>query len=67
MKIRRRNVSRKTVGFLLAGLVIVAVPTMAQLVDRTTAPNASGSGIAKSLAWDNPDEAQLFSEVGSRR
>ena len=50
MKIRRRNVSRKTVGLLLAGLVIVAVPTMAQLVDRTTAPNASGSGIAKSLA-----------------
>ena len=26
-----------------------------------------GWGIAKSLAWDNPDEAQLFSEVGSRR
>ena len=23
-------------------------------------------GIAKSLAWDNPDEAELFSEVGSR-
>jgi hypothetical protein len=50
MKIRRRNVSRKTVGFLLACLVIVAVPTMAQLVDRTTAPNAAASGIAKSLA-----------------
>jgi streptomycin 6-kinase len=26
-----------------------------------------GWGIAKSLAWDNPDEAQLFAEVGSRR
>ena len=22
-------------------------------------------GLVKSLAWDNPDEAQLFSEVGS--
>ena len=24
-------------------------------------------GIVKSLAWDNPDEAQLYSQVGSRR
>jgi streptomycin 6-kinase len=24
-------------------------------------------GIVKSLAWDNPDEAELFCEVGSRR
>jgi len=46
----RHGMGRKTVTLLLGLSVIVAVPTMAQLVDRTTAPNASGSGIAKSLA-----------------
>jgi len=69
MKTRRRNVGRQTVGFLLACLVIVAVPTMAQLVDRTTAPNASGSGIAKSLAdeigagrgdWTTPESSSFI-------
>ncbi|PYQ46200.1 MAG: thiol oxidoreductase-like protein [Acidobacteria bacterium] len=46
----RHGIGRKTVTFLLGLSVIVAAPTMAQLVDRTKAPNASGSGIAKSLA-----------------
>jgi di-heme oxidoreductase (putative peroxidase) len=45
----RQGWGRQTAAFLLGLSVIVAVPTMAQLVDRTTAPNVSGSGIAKSL------------------
>ena len=43
-----------------------ALDTLAELLglDRE---RMRGWGIAKSLAWDNPDEAQLFAEVGSRR
>ena len=35
------NGTRKTVGFLLGFWVVLSVPTMAQLVDRTMAPNAA--------------------------
>ena len=38
------------VDFLVGLLAILAAPAMAQLIDRTTAPNAAGAGIAKSLA-----------------
>src|SRR5438445_730509 len=51
MKNARRNRTRRT-GFLLSLAVVLAalaVPALAQLVDRTTAPNAAGAGIAKSL------------------
>jgi hypothetical protein len=41
---------RKVLGFLLGSSLVPAAPTLAQLVDRTLAPNAAGAGIAKSLA-----------------
>ena len=49
MKKIRLNHPRKTVGLLLGFSAILAAPVMAQLVDRTTAPNAANAGIAKSL------------------
>lgn len=48
-KIRPRA-ARKTLGFLVGLSFIQAVPTTAQLIDQTTAPNKAGAGIAKSLA-----------------
>jgi hypothetical protein len=50
MKKIRLNDPGKTVGLLIGLSVILASPAMAQLIDRTTAPNAAGAGIAKSLA-----------------
>jgi mono/diheme cytochrome c family protein len=38
----------RTLGLCL-GFAVVAEPVVAQLVDRTSAPNAAGAGIAKSL------------------
>jgi mono/diheme cytochrome c family protein len=50
-RLSRKTNGRKTAALLLGlgALVTVAGPTMAQLVDRTTAPNTAGAGIAKSL------------------
>jgi hypothetical protein len=39
----------KTLGLLIGLSATLASPAMAQLIDRTTAPNAAGAGIAKSL------------------
>ena len=50
MKKIRLNDPRKTVGLLLGFSVILAGPAMAQLIDRTAAPNAAAAGIGKSLA-----------------
>jgi hypothetical protein len=41
---------RKVPGFLLGCSLVLAAPALAQLIDRTLAPNAAGAGIAKSLA-----------------
>src|SRR6266850_2484571 len=65
----RPGIGRRTATLLLGLSVIVAVPTMAQLVDRTTAPNASGSGIGKSLTdeigagrgdWTTPNSSSFI-------
>ena len=45
----RQNAVPRMLGFVIAFLAILAVPTMAQLVDQTTAPNSAGAGIAKSF------------------
>jgi cytochrome c2 len=69
MKKIHPNVTRKTVGLLLASSMVLAVPTMAQLVDRTTAPNAAAAGIAKSFAdevgagrgdWSTPGSSSFI-------
>lgn len=66
---RARKDSRRKVGFLLGFSIMLAVPTAAQLVDRTTAPNAEGAGIAKSLAdqigagrgdWATPESSSFI-------
>ena len=41
---------RKVLGVLLGSSLMLAATAVAQLVDRTIAPNAAGAGIAKSLA-----------------
>jgi mono/diheme cytochrome c family protein len=44
------NRSVVSVGAVMAAAVLIGMPAMAQLVDRTVAPNTINEGIAKSLA-----------------
>ena len=60
---------RKVLGFLLGSSLVLAAAAVAQLVDRTVAPNAAGAGISKSLAeqigagrgdWFTPDSSSFI-------